>query len=65
VFKTTASDLEETLNHTSNMLEQVEKDKAQVLKDLDTKTNELNQLLANYIKEKNTMAEKLNYMNDL
>lgn len=40
-------------------------DKKQVLKDLDNKNNEYNVLLSNYMRDKNTIAQKLNYMNEL
>lgn len=35
------------------------------MKDYDDKNNEYNTLLSNFMKEKNLIAEKLNYMNDL
>jgi len=46
-------------------MKQVEEDKKQILKDYDEKTNEYNTLLSNFMRDKNLIAEKLNYMNDL
>ena len=59
------SDYVAMLERREGELAQVEKDKESIMEKFEAKSGDYNILLANYMKDKNYLAEKVNQMNEL
>lgn len=71
-LRMTNADQEESISEKAKIIKQIEQvlpflsqDKEQVLQDFHKKNDEYNSLLSAYMKDKNIIAEKLNYMNEM